>query len=62
MAAWLLLTFFVCLHNQLSPIHSIPFQKIPGQKTTKMTLRDHEITLISPTTEAEAAWKLAKKL
>ena len=23
MAAWLLLTFFVCLHNQLSPIHSI---------------------------------------
>ena len=23
MAAWLLLTFFVCLHNQLSSIHSI---------------------------------------
>ena len=23
MAAWLLLIFFICLHNQLSPIHSI---------------------------------------
>ena len=23
MAAWLLLTFFLCLHNQLSSIHSI---------------------------------------
>ena len=62
MGIWLLLTFFVCLHNQLSPIDSIPFQITPGQKTTKVMPRDHEASLISLTTEAEGAWKLAKKL
>ena len=29
---------------------------------TEVTSRDHEASSISPTTEAEGAWKLVKKL
>lgn len=29
---------------------------------TELTSRDHEASLISPTTEAEGAWKLAKNI
>ena len=40
----------------------MPFQITPGQKMTKVTSDDHVASLISPTTEAEGAWKLVKKL
>ena len=37
------------------------FQIAPSQKLTEVTSRDHKASLISPTTEAEGAWKLAEK-
>ena len=37
------------------------FQITPGQKITEVISRDHETSLISPTTEAEGAWKLVKE-
>ena len=45
-----------------SIIYAIPFQITSGQKMTEVTSRDHEASLISPTTEAEGTWKFVKKL
>ena len=39
-----------------------PFQITPGQKVIEVTSRDHEASLNSPTTKAEGARKLVKKL
>ena len=41
---------------------NFPFQITGSQEMIDVASRDHETSLISQTTEAEGAWKFAKKL
>ena len=54
--------------QDISEGHLLPNNKLvsisnnPAQNMTEVTSRDYEASLISPTTEAEGAWRLTKKL